>query len=82
MKALVWLCLLLLLTTCLVVACKQSTFTEYTIDRSSCNGCGECSRVCPNDAIYYDTLGKAVIDQSRCSKCAKCVAVCPNSAIY
>jgi NAD-dependent dihydropyrimidine dehydrogenase PreA subunit len=71
-----------LITLLMVVACKKATFAEYNIDRSSCNGCGECIRVCPNDAIYFDTQGKAVIDQSKCTKCAKCVVVCPNNAIY
>lgn len=82
MKSVHVVIILVLLLMALVVACKQATFTEYTIDRKNCTGCGECMRVCPNDAIYYDTQGKAVIDQTRCTKCAKCVAVCPNSAIY
>ena len=63
-------------------ACKKTAFVEYRIDRHSCNGCGECIRVCPNDAVYYDQDGKAVIDQSKCTQCSECVAVCPNSAIY
>lgn len=64
------------------LACRKATFVEYRIDRESCNGCGECIRVCPNDAVDYDSQGKAVIDQSKCTKCSECVAVCPNSAIY
>lgn len=66
----------------LSLACKKATFVEYRIDREACNGCGECIRVCPNDAVYFDHQGKAVIDQSKCTKCGECVAVCPNSAIY
>jgi ferredoxin len=63
-------------------ACKRVTITEYTIDSSSCNGCGECVRICPNDAVYLDHNGKAAIDQTKCTQCANCVAICPNSAIY
>ena len=83
--------LLVFITLLLMVlgfACKQATLTTgatmlvYEIDHSSCNGCGECIRVCPNDAIYFNVQGKAVIDQSKCTKCGKCVKVCPNSAIY
>lgn len=76
--------LILLLTAVLslALACKRVTITEYYIDRSSCNGCGECVRVCPNDAIYYDQDGKAEIDQSKCTQCANCVATCPNNAVY
>ena len=88
MKASYVLILITLLVMILGFACKQATLTtgatmlNYEIDRSSCNGCGECMRVCPNEAIYLDINGKAVIDQSKCTKCQRCVAVCPNSAIY
>ncbi len=71
--------LLLLLA---LAACKKATDTEYNIDSSSCSGCADCVRVCPNDAIYLDASGKASIDQSKCTKCGKCVTACPNSAIY
>ncbi|HOZ01770.1 MAG TPA: 4Fe-4S binding protein [Candidatus Syntrophosphaera sp.] len=63
-------------------ACKQLTGTEYYIDPLSCNGCGECIRICPNDAIYYNQNGEARIDQTKCTHCAECVAVCPNNAVY
>lgn len=65
-----------------LIACKQLTHTEYNIDRSACNGCTNCSAVCPSDAIYYDGNGKAIIDQSKCTTCGDCVAVCPQNAIY
>lgn len=82
MKAKHILLVLLVLILLIGFACKKTTFVEYRIDRNSCNGCGECIRVCPNDAIYYDQQNKPVIDQSKCTKCGECVAVCPNSAIY
>lgn len=73
---------LILLLLLFAFACKRSTGVEYNIDRNSCNGCSECIRVCPHDAIFLDNTGKAVIDQSKCQQCAKCVLACPNSAIY
>ncbi|MDZ4122386.1 MAG: 4Fe-4S binding protein [Candidatus Cloacimonadaceae bacterium] len=73
---------LILLLLLFAFACKRSTGVEYNIDRSACNGCASCIRVCPHDAIYLDASGKAVIDQSKCQQCAKCVTACPNSAIY
>lgn len=88
MKASYILIIITLLIILLGFACKRAPLTTgatmlyYEVDHSSCNGCGECIRVCPNDAIYYNTQGKAVIDQTKCTKCAMCVAVCPNSAIY
>ncbi|MEF3695483.1 MAG: 4Fe-4S binding protein [Candidatus Cloacimonadota bacterium] len=72
----------ILLILVLLFACRQSTGTEYNVDRSSCNGCAACVRVCPHDAIHMDSSGKAVIDQSKCQQCGKCVLACPNSAIY
>jgi len=65
MKAIHVLIIFAVITLAFSLACKKATFVEYNIDRSSCNGCGECIRVYPNDAVYYDTHGKAVIDQSK-----------------
>ncbi len=76
------LILLLAMVMTIAVACQRVTETEYSVDRHSCNGCGECVRICPNDAIYLDHLGKAAIDLSKCTQCGNCVAACPNSAIY
>lgn len=81
-KPIVFLLLLLAGVMLLAFACKQTTITEYTIDSSSCNGCGECVRICPNDAVYLNHDGKAEIDLSKCTNCAECVAACPNNAIY
>ncbi|MBM4403186.1 MAG: 4Fe-4S binding protein [Candidatus Cloacimonetes bacterium] len=63
-------------------ACRSSSGGEYNVDRSACNGCGECVRVCPHDAIYMDADNKAMIDQSKCQQCGNCVLVCPQSAIH
>jgi len=82
MKIILILLLTALLLSVVAIGCKKTTYVEYNIDRNSCNGCGECIRVCPNDAISFDAHHKAVIDQTRCTKCGKCVLACPNSAIY
>lgn len=64
------------------MACKKPTEKDYSVDKSSCNSCGECISVCPSDAIEYNLEGKAVIDQSKCSSCGECISVCPQGAIY
>jgi len=80
-KALITVILLAVLILSLA-SCKRLTITEYSIDSSSCNGCGECLRGCPAEAIYLGTDGKAHIDQSKCTRCGDCVVLCPQSAIY
>ncbi len=87
MKASYILIIITLLVLLLGFACKRANLTTgatliiYEVDQNNCNGCGECIRVCPNDAIYWNNQGKAVINQAKCTQCGKCVAVCPNSAI-
>lgn len=51
------------------------------IDKSKCEGCGNCVDVCPFDAIEIKD-GKAVVkDPDKCMKCKACVFACPNNAI-
>jgi len=45
-----------------------------------CNGCGECVKVCPVNAIRMED-GKAKIDPFQCVGCGACVPVCPREAI-
>jgi ferredoxin len=66
----------------LFAACKRTSTIEFTIDRSSCNGCGRCLQVCPYDAIELNEDGKAVIDQTLCQQDGACVRVCPQNAVY
>jgi ferredoxin len=45
-----------------------------------CNGCGECVKICPVNAIRMEG-GKAKIDPFQCVGCGACVPVCPVEAI-
>ena len=47
------------------------------IDKSLCNGCGACVKLCPMGAIYKDTLE---IDEKRCLRCFACVKKCSKKA--
>jgi heterodisulfide reductase subunit A-like polyferredoxin len=81
-KALLFIIFLLLMAFLVLTACKHTSTTEFTVDRSACNGCGRCLQVCPYDAIELDNNGKAVIDQTLCQQDGLCVRACPQNAIY
>ncbi len=46
-----------------------------------CLGLGDCSRVCPVDAITMGKNGLPEIDEETCIGCGKCVAECPKNII-
>jgi electron transfer flavoprotein alpha subunit len=50
------------------------------VDKDICEGCGECSEVCPQDAIKV-VDGVAEVDSEECEECGACVEVCPNNAL-
>lgn len=43
-----------------------------------CNGCGECIRRCPVQAI--SRTDARIIDEERCIACMRCMAVCPTKS--
>ncbi|MCI9063203.1 MAG: 4Fe-4S binding protein [Clostridia bacterium] len=59
----------------------KETYLDNKI-KSSCNGCGACSLICPVNAITMLEDGEGflypVIDESKCIKCNKCRHICGN----
>ena len=49
------------------------------VDAAKCEGCEECVKVCPADAI--DFSGVAAINQRKCIRCYACHHRCPADAI-
>jgi ferredoxin len=46
----------------------------------TCIGCGQCSQICPADALQIDGR-RAEFDYDRCIRCYCCQEVCPQDAI-
>ncbi len=44
-------------------------------------GCSECQKVCPTDALIKDKSGKMTFDLSRCLFCLECQSTCEKKAI-
>ncbi len=52
---------------------------HHVVNRERCTGCGNCTDVCPTEAIRIED-GKAVITME-CVDCGACPRVCPEGAI-
>lgn len=57
---------------------SKFTIFKLKIDKTTCEGCGNCSKVCKSECI---ALKSKTIDFSRCVACYNCLDVCPSDSI-
>lgn len=57
----------------------QEFFHSVTLDRERCQGCINCIKRCPTEAIRVRNK-KAYIIPERCIDCGECIRVCPHHA--
>ena len=51
------------------------------INRESCNGCGNCVEICPNEVYELEGDNAAAVRPEECIECWACVEQCPAKSI-
>jgi ferredoxin len=51
------------------------------IAQSVCNGCGECIKACPTNALGWQDGKASLLHPDKCIYCATCESICPVGAI-
>lgn len=64
----------------IIVAISASASTRYWVEPDKCSGCGDCTAVCPVNAIEVKD-GTSHIDPETCIGCGLCQEVCTYDAI-
>jgi NAD-dependent dihydropyrimidine dehydrogenase PreA subunit len=52
---------------------------DLVIDHALCDGCRQCLKACPVDALSFDDLLEC--DSEDCIRCFCCAEVCPRGAL-
>lgn len=58
---------------------SMSPYREIAFYPSLCIQCGDCGKVCPENAIEMTNAKRIIRD--RCTSCGKCADICPSTAL-
>ncbi|MDD4324500.1 MAG: 4Fe-4S binding protein [Eubacteriales bacterium] len=59
---------------------RSPRFSQY-VDKIGCDGCRDCEKVCPAEAIKVKADEKAEIDSQACLQCKNCEFICHTKTI-
>lgn len=65
--------------TCKAASLVNNGFKECSY---SCLGLGDCSRICPANAITMDENALPQINKEKCISCEECVKECPRNVLH
>ncbi len=60
---------------------EQHNAGKPEVRRNKCRGCRLCVKQCAQDAISFDTDGRAMIEPDKCVGCGRCLGACNFNAI-
>jgi len=58
---------------------SKSFKPQLFVVADNCIRCGQCAKVCPTGAVFYD--GKLQVDRDKCCECGRCTEVCYPGAL-
>jgi len=64
---------------CPAKVCRE--LIQFTINPTTCNGCGACVAVCSGKAILGEKKKVHHIEQAHCTKCGACMEICKFDAV-
>jgi len=59
---------------------RSPRFSQY-VQKAGCDGCRDCEKVCPAEAIEVRKDEKAYIDRQACLQCKNCEIICHTKTI-
>ncbi|MCJ7683100.1 MAG: 4Fe-4S binding protein [Desulfobacteraceae bacterium] len=54
---------------------------EVVVDAEKCEGCEECTEVCPVDVFEMEDDKSVPVNAEECLGCESCIEVCEHEAI-